>query len=485
MKQWCRAALAAALVCIALPVAAQPRTVTATIASDTAVVIVNFNNGDTVDIVATLTTTDPNENGEGEPIVLQSSTGFSGVVSNYAQPTSFSFKASAGGTLSGFIQGFDGDESGVVTVTINSNQKKRFTQEQKDAMAKASADLNVQAAAETVIAALCLAIPDPTITKFCALTSGSLAGVTWLLSAALNRLALDPSDPNFRIIALPVLLTLPPESGGPEIAAVNALILNEERMLALARAAAIAIDRAQGAVDAGDAFWEAQQVAALNSYVSQLTALLAQQPGLLVEAVRQIGLSGFPTLTIGAFDVLNFEFQVAFGSLPAPLAAAMTTLGADAAAQEDIRQLLFVQNIDDVAGTFPALLVDSQLLASLAALVNSLGIVVPIDIKPGSSTNPINRRSNGVIPVAILSSAGFDAADGVDITSLTFGSTGNEPSLARCAAEDVNGDGLADLVCHFYTQLTGFRAADTNAVLKGRTIGGVAFQGTDSIRIVQ
>jgi hypothetical protein len=34
---------------------------------------------------------------------------------------------------------------------------------------------------------------------------------------------------------------------------------------------------------------------------------------------------------------------------------------------------------------------------------------VPIDIKPGSATSPINLRSQGVIPVAILSTATLDA----------------------------------------------------------------------------
>jgi hypothetical protein len=72
----------------------------------------------------------------------------------------------------------------------------------------------------------------------------------------------------------------------------------------------------------------------------------------------------------------------------------------------------------------------------------------------------------------------------VDATSLTFGRTGDEPSLAFCQAGDVNGDGLLDLVCHFHTQLTGFQAGDTIGVLKGKTLGGAAILGTDSVQIV-
>ena len=50
--------------------------------------------------------------------------------------------------------------------------------------------------------------------------------------------------------------------------------------------------------------------------------------------------------------------------------------------------------------------------------------------------------------------------------------------------EDVNGDGLLDVVCHFYTQETAFQDGDTNGVLKGFTMDGVAIQGTDTIRLV-
>jgi len=115
---------------------------------------------------------------------------------------------------------------------------------------------------------------------------------------------------------------------------------------------------------------------------------------------------------------------------------------------------------------------------------------VAIDIKPGSDPNSINPMSKGKIPVAILSTEGFDAPSQIDQNSLTlrFGSTGNEPSLAFCnpKGEDINGDGLIDLVCHFYTQDTGFgvQCGDTEGVLKGMTKDGISIQGIDSVRIV-
>jgi hypothetical protein len=120
-------------------------------------------------------------------------------------------------------------------------------------------------------------------------------------------------------------------------------------------------------------------------------------------------------------------------------------------------------------------------------LTDANGIItVAIDIKPGEDPPSINPKSHGKIPVAILSSSTFDVTTQVDRTSLTFGHTGDEQSLAFCNlhGRDVNGDGLLDLVCHFYTQKTRFKTGDTVGVLKGKTVTGAPIRGTDSIRIV-
>jgi hypothetical protein len=111
---------------------------------------------------------------------------------------------------------------------------------------------------------------------------------------------------------------------------------------------------------------------------------------------------------------------------------------------------------------------------------------VNIDIKPGSSPNSIHPRNRGTTPVAILSSSTFDAPSQVDMSSLAFGRTGNEMSLAFCnpSPNDVNFDGLLDQVCHFTSQLTGFLPGDTVGVLKGKTATSISIIGTDSVRIV-
>jgi len=111
---------------------------------------------------------------------------------------------------------------------------------------------------------------------------------------------------------------------------------------------------------------------------------------------------------------------------------------------------------------------------------------VSIDIKPGNFPNSINPNSRGKISVAILSSDHFDAPSQVDQSSLTFGATGNESSLAFCSSvgEDVNNDRLPDLICKFYTQQTGFQSGDEQGNLKGNTVDSLPIAGSDSINIV-
>jgi len=47
------------------------------------------------------------------------------------------------------------------------------------------------------------------------------------------------------------------------------------------------------------------------------------------------------------------------------------------------------------------------------------GVEAPLDIKPGSCPNPLNRTSRGVLPVAILGTADFDVTE-IDVTTLSI-----------------------------------------------------------------
>jgi hypothetical protein len=110
---------------------------------------------------------------------------------------------------------------------------------------------------------------------------------------------------------------------------------------------------------------------------------------------------------------------------------------------------------------------------------------VMIDIKPGNRQfAPINPHAKGTIPVAILWSSDFDPSE-IDENSLKFGPTGNEASFRRCnkEAQDVNGKGPRDRVCHFDMEKAGFRRGHTAGVLKG-TKGGKAFEGRGDLKVI-
>lgn len=113
-------------------------------------------------------------------------------------------------------------------------------------------------------------------------------------------------------------------------------------------------------------------------------------------------------------------------------------------------------------------------------------LTVAVDIKPGSFPNSINLGSNGTVPVAILSTATFDATTvnplTVTLASASVRLRGN--GAPQAAEQDVNNDGRLDLVVHVNTEALQLTNVDTLAEVKGETYSGQAIQGSDSVRIV-
>lgn len=107
-----------------------------------------------------------------------------------------------------------------------------------------------------------------------------------------------------------------------------------------------------------------------------------------------------------------------------------------------------------------------------------------IDIKPGSSRNPINLKSNGNIPVAILTSGTFDATQ-VNWETVRFGPSGATERHQRVHVKDTDYDGDMDVVLHFKTRDTGILCGDTEATLTGESFSGEEFTGSDVIKIVK
>jgi hypothetical protein len=122
--------------------------------------------------------------------------------------------------------------------------------------------------------------------------------------------------------------------------------------------------------------------------------------------------------------------------------------------------------------------------------------VVDIQVTPDQNRNPIRLRQGGRLPVAVFSTSEFDAT-ALDVTSITLGNEdGNDTPVAQrrngtyyATYEDVNGDGLLDLVVHFEVPALvangDLSAATTELVLLGSMNDACTqVRGTDQVTVV-
>jgi hypothetical protein len=109
-------------------------------------------------------------------------------------------------------------------------------------------------------------------------------------------------------------------------------------------------------------------------------------------------------------------------------------------------------------------------------------VAILVDIKPGSSTNVVNFKNKGVIPVAVLTSSDFDATS-LDVASLRFGPGKAVEAHGKGHFEDVDNDGDIDLMLHFDTQATGLTNSDGSATLTGKTQSGIPVSGSDVLNV--
>ena len=106
---------------------------------------------------------------------------------------------------------------------------------------------------------------------------------------------------------------------------------------------------------------------------------------------------------------------------------------------------------------------------------------VSIDVKPGSDTNPVNCKSKGVTPIAILmDQAGLEA---IDVSNLQLNGVAVTEKHGKIHLEDEDEDGVVDFgVVHILTQ----DVCNAPGVENGSvsvTLSDGSFEGTDTILI--
>ena len=123
-------------------------------------------------------------------------------------------------------------------------------------------------------------------------------------------------------------------------------------------------------------------------------------------------------------------------------------------------------------------------------------VTVTIDVKPGDSVNKINLSSKGLLPVAVLSiTGGFDASqftpEKANLGDASVGMSCEGAEAVRWRYEDVNGDGLVDLVFFFKVQELRLSLTTTTTTVMLMAHGSYGsmplfhIMGTDSVIVKQ
>jgi hypothetical protein len=264
--------------------------------------------------------------------------------------------------------------------TLEPVPSKRFTPEQKDALNKGSADLNIFAGATAVGAVGCLVAPDPSVTKACSIGLGLLSGLTWTIGAQVAKLALDPPDLNFTTLekaTLPSLSQLPftTKDGLTEqsVAAFNLLSNNLLQVNATGTALITSLNRADGALIANDLFWEQQQIQVAQEHTLTLSQLYAQQPQLyanLADALKSN--SGFDGITFNSAQFSSFQQGLRINGFSAAQLQLFSELGVDITSLGEIMDNLLSIDPNSFSslgnGVFSDLLIDPFLTSSSTQL---------------------------------------------------------------------------------------------------------------------
>jgi hypothetical protein len=116
-------------------------------------------------------------------------------------------------------------------------------------------------------------------------------------------------------------------------------------------------------------------------------------------------------------------------------------------------------------------------------------IEVPVTarIYPSIVADTLRQNTAGVIPIAILSSKNFDSRK-IDPATLLIAAPalnlfGTSNDATGCEEQDIDGDGLVDLVCQFQVSRINVKAGASLAELQGQTVDGTGVRAEIPLNI--
>ena len=210
------------------------------------------------------------------------------------------------------------------------------------------------------------------------------------------RILTDPPDPNYKVLAVlsipPFTPVSDPSLSQAQLAVVNAALLNINTTAGVAQALYTSMNRAQGALAAGDSYWITQQLAAEAQWSNQLASYLAGQNYIgsgLSSALTAAGLSNL----VSTADVISTQNQLSQSGFPALI---LNQLLQNSATSSEISALLTLTtqlNPANLSGTYASAIAsalqsgstESQAFTGYAASLPTT--VVPGDLNGDLITN--------------------------------------------------------------------------------------------------
>jgi len=150
--------------------------------------------------------------------------------------------------------------------------------------------------------------------------------------------------------------------------------------------------------------------------------------------------------------------------------------------------------LDAVSGSNPVIIERTwratDVTGNFSECVQTITVTTPeveIDIKPGSDPNSINVKSKGLLPVVIFGSPEFDVTQ-IDTTTVDFDilDVNGSTIATKCIIEDVDGDGIDDMVCFFKIKDIQHKCTAEFVVgqIQVQLLDGTPFRGLDDVRWV-